>query len=72
MGLDGPAFFCSKNVGKITESHTSPKRTTAIPPLRHAQVVGDLSFLHDINGLSLMRAGEARPPLTVVSGALLL
>eukprot|EP00967_Tisochrysis_lutea_P062983 scaffold81088_cov23-Tisochrysis_lutea.AAC.1 len=30
------------------------------------QVVGDLSFLHDINGLSLLRAGEARPPLTVV------
>ena len=29
-------------------------------------VVGDLSFLHDINGLCMLRAGEARPPLTVV------
>jgi isochorismate synthase/2-succinyl-5-enolpyruvyl-6-hydroxy-3-cyclohexene-1-carboxylate synthase/2-succinyl-6-hydroxy-2,4-cyclohexadiene-1-carboxylate synthase/O-succinylbenzoate synthase len=29
-------------------------------------VVGDLSFLHDINGLNLLRGGEMRPPLTVV------
>ncbi|GAB4817906.1 hypothetical protein N2152v2_004952 [Parachlorella kessleri] len=29
-------------------------------------VVGDLSFLHDINGLNLLRSGEMRPPLTVV------
>ncbi|GIL50277.1 hypothetical protein Vafri_6487 [Volvox africanus] len=29
-------------------------------------LVGDLSFLHDINGLNLLRAGELRPPLTVV------
>jgi 2-succinyl-5-enolpyruvyl-6-hydroxy-3-cyclohexene-1-carboxylate synthase len=28
--------------------------------------VGDLSFLHDINGLSLLRGGEMAPPLTVV------
>jgi isochorismate synthase/2-succinyl-5-enolpyruvyl-6-hydroxy-3-cyclohexene-1-carboxylate synthase/2-succinyl-6-hydroxy-2,4-cyclohexadiene-1-carboxylate synthase/O-succinylbenzoate synthase len=29
-------------------------------------VVGDLSFLHDVNGLSLLRGGEMAPPLTVV------
>ena len=29
-------------------------------------VVGDLSFLHDTNGLALLRDGEGRPPLTVV------
>lgn len=29
-------------------------------------VVGDVSFLHDINGLNLLRSGEMRPPLTVV------
>eukprot|EP00798_Chlamydomonas_sp_ICE-L_P027190 gene27190-2434_t len=29
-------------------------------------VVGDLSFLHDVNGLNLLRGGEARPPLTVL------
>lgn len=29
-------------------------------------VVGDLSFLHDINGLNMLRTTEARPPLTVV------
>ncbi|KXZ52491.1 hypothetical protein GPECTOR_9g535 [Gonium pectorale] len=29
-------------------------------------LVGDLSFLHDINGLNLLRSGELRPPLTVV------
>ncbi len=29
-------------------------------------VIGDLSFQHDVNGLSLLRAGETRPPLTVV------
>ena len=29
-------------------------------------MVGDLSFLHDINGLNLLRTREARPPLTVV------
>lgn len=29
-------------------------------------VVGDISFLHDINGLNLLRSGEMRPPLTVV------
>ncbi len=29
-------------------------------------LVGDLSFLHDINGLNLLRGGELRPPLTVV------
>ncbi len=29
-------------------------------------VVGDLSFLHDVNGLNLLRTREARPPLTVV------
>ncbi len=29
-------------------------------------VVGDLSFLHDVNGLGLLRGGEMRPPLTVV------
>jgi isochorismate synthase/2-succinyl-5-enolpyruvyl-6-hydroxy-3-cyclohexene-1-carboxylate synthase/2-succinyl-6-hydroxy-2,4-cyclohexadiene-1-carboxylate synthase/O-succinylbenzoate synthase len=29
-------------------------------------VVGDLSFLHDINGLNLLRNGESRSPLTVV------
>ncbi|KAI8463273.1 MAG: thiamine diphosphate-binding protein, partial [Monoraphidium minutum] len=29
-------------------------------------VVGDLSFLHDVNGLNLLRGGEMRPPLTVV------
>jgi isochorismate synthase/2-succinyl-5-enolpyruvyl-6-hydroxy-3-cyclohexene-1-carboxylate synthase/2-succinyl-6-hydroxy-2,4-cyclohexadiene-1-carboxylate synthase/O-succinylbenzoate synthase len=29
-------------------------------------VVGDVSFLHDINGLNLLRGGEMRPPLTVV------
>eukprot|EP00879_Flechtneria_rotunda_P018694 GHRR01019617.1.p1 GENE.GHRR01019617.1~~GHRR01019617.1.p1 ORF type:complete len:764 (+),score=300.89 GHRR01019617.1:1443-3734(+) len=29
-------------------------------------VVGDLSFLHDVNGLSLLRGGEMSPPLTVV------
>ena len=29
-------------------------------------VIGDLSFLHDVNGLSLLRGGEMRPPLTVL------
>jgi isochorismate synthase/2-succinyl-5-enolpyruvyl-6-hydroxy-3-cyclohexene-1-carboxylate synthase/2-succinyl-6-hydroxy-2,4-cyclohexadiene-1-carboxylate synthase/O-succinylbenzoate synthase len=29
-------------------------------------VIGDLSFLHDVNGLSLLRGGEMAPPLTVV------
>ncbi|GAX76586.1 hypothetical protein CEUSTIGMA_g4032.t1 [Chlamydomonas eustigma] len=29
-------------------------------------VVGDLSFLHDINGLNMLRTRESRPPLTVV------
>ena len=29
-------------------------------------VVGDISFLHDINGLNLLRSGDMRPPLTVV------
>lgn len=29
-------------------------------------LIGDLSFLHDINGLNMLRSGEARPPLTVV------
>ncbi len=29
-------------------------------------VVGDLSFLHDSNGLNMLRGGEARAPLTVV------
>eukprot|EP00775_Hariotina_reticulata_P012526 gene12526-12659_t len=29
-------------------------------------VIGDLSFLHDVNGLSLLRGGEMSPPLTVV------
>lgn len=29
-------------------------------------LIGDLSFLHDINGLNLLRTGEMRPPLTVV------
>ncbi|MEW5311202.1 MAG: hypothetical protein WDW38_002937 [Sanguina aurantia] len=29
-------------------------------------LVGDLSFLHDINGLNLLRTGESRQPLTVV------
>ncbi|EIE27179.1 Thiamin diphosphate-binding protein, partial [Coccomyxa subellipsoidea C-169] len=29
-------------------------------------VVGDISFLHDVNGLNLLRTGEMRPPLTVV------
>lgn len=29
-------------------------------------LIGDLSFLHDINGLNMLRGGEARPPLTVV------
>ncbi|GFR45865.1 hypothetical protein Agub_g7316 [Astrephomene gubernaculifera] len=29
-------------------------------------LVGDVSFLHDVNGLNLLRAGELRPPLTVV------
>uniref|UniRef100_A0A1D2A6W6 isochorismate synthase n=2 Tax=Auxenochlorella protothecoides TaxID=3075 RepID=A0A1D2A6W6_AUXPR len=29
-------------------------------------VVGDLSFLHDTNGLMLLRSGPARSPLTVV------
>eukprot|EP00887_Chlorella_sp_A99_P005642 scaffold1.g5642.t1 len=29
-------------------------------------VVGDISFLHDVNGLHLLRSGEMRPPLTVV------
>ena len=29
-------------------------------------LIGDLSFLHDTNGLALLRDGEGRPPLTVV------
>lgn len=29
-------------------------------------LIGDLSFLHDINGLNLLRSGESRPPLTIV------
>ncbi|KAG7671813.1 putative Protein PHYLLO, chloroplastic [Nannochloris sp. 'desiccata'] len=29
-------------------------------------VVGDISFLHDVNGLNLLRSGDMRPPLTVV------
>lgn len=29
-------------------------------------VIGDLSFLHDVNGLSLLRGGEMAPPLTIV------
>ncbi|KAK9805814.1 hypothetical protein WJX73_002942 [Symbiochloris irregularis] len=29
-------------------------------------VVGDVSFVHDTNGLTLLRAGESAPPLTVV------
>ena len=29
-------------------------------------IVGDISFLHDVNGLNLLRTREARPPLTVV------
>ena len=28
-------------------------------------VVGDVSFLHDVNGLNLLRTAELRPPLTV-------
>lgn len=28
-------------------------------------VVGDVSFLHDVNGLNLLRTSAARPPLTV-------
>ncbi|KAK9847737.1 hypothetical protein WJX84_001736 [Apatococcus fuscideae] len=28
--------------------------------------IGDVSFLHDINGLNLLRTGEADPPLTVL------
>lgn len=28
-------------------------------------VVGDVSFLHDVNGLNLLRTSELRPPLTV-------
>ena len=28
-------------------------------------LVGDVSFLHDINGLNLLRTAELRPPLTV-------
>ena len=28
--------------------------------------VGDVSFLHDVNGLNLLRVSPARPPLTVV------
>lgn len=27
--------------------------------------VGDVSFLHDVNGLNLLRTSGARPPLTV-------
>jgi isochorismate synthase/2-succinyl-5-enolpyruvyl-6-hydroxy-3-cyclohexene-1-carboxylate synthase/2-succinyl-6-hydroxy-2,4-cyclohexadiene-1-carboxylate synthase/O-succinylbenzoate synthase len=29
-------------------------------------LIGDISFLHDVNGLNLLRTGEMRPPLTVV------
>jgi len=29
-------------------------------------LIGDVSFLHDVNGLNLLRTGEMRPPLTVV------
>jgi 2-succinyl-5-enolpyruvyl-6-hydroxy-3-cyclohexene-1-carboxylate synthase len=29
-------------------------------------VVGDISFLHDVNGLNLLRTGTLSPPLTVV------
>lgn len=29
-------------------------------------VVGDVSFLHDVNGLNLLRTGSQSPPLTVV------
>ena len=28
-------------------------------------VVGDVSFLHDVNGLNVLRTAELRPPLTV-------
>ena len=28
-------------------------------------VIGDVSFLHDVNGLNLLRTTELRPPLTV-------
>ena len=28
-------------------------------------LVGDVSFLHDVNGLNLLRTAELRPPLTV-------
>lgn len=28
-------------------------------------VIGDVSFLHDVNGLNLLRTSELRPPLTV-------
>ena len=34
--------------------------------LARAWQVGDVSFLHDINGLNLLRVSPARPPLTVV------
>ena len=30
-------------------------------------LVGDVSFLHDVNGLNLLRTAELRPPLTVRS-----
>lgn len=29
-------------------------------------LVGDVSFLHDVNGLNLLRTGEHWPPVTVV------
>ena len=29
-------------------------------------IIGDVSFLHDVNGLNLLRLGESQPPLTVV------
>ncbi|KAK9841086.1 hypothetical protein WJX84_008308 [Apatococcus fuscideae] len=28
--------------------------------------IGDVSFLHDVNGLNLLRTGEADPPLTIL------
>lgn len=29
-------------------------------------LVGDVSFLHDANGLTLLRGGQGRPPVTIV------
>ena len=40
--------------------------TCRVENLGCARQVGDVSFLHDVNGLNLLRVSPARPPLTVV------